>query len=262
MKIKNIIHLLLLLSLNCAFAKGQNYSVVPPLDFDNGFGTRDYTEIEFNYIKKDLCFLTHILEECKLEGPELSFSIPISSDTFFVLGRLAKIETKDGVRADGKPFYETIEAEIGVGVDYKINDTINLISKISYNTSSDTEWWRGNSEKSIKQANYNAGFKFEIQLKKQLTEKIAVCIGYIQDHSQNAANSKYHATKELKPKMKFGQIMLCGEIRVSENLYITTSIKKLIRNPTEDRSNRNDTYHPQKLPSEPDYAIGFKYIYK
>jgi hypothetical protein len=62
--------------------------------------------------------------------------------------------------------------------------------------------------------------------------------------------------------MKFGQVILCGEIRLTENLYVTTSIKKMVKAPSRDKSNRYDDYHPQELPREPDYSIGFKYIYK
>jgi len=238
---------------------GENLFLAKSDAYDDA---RKYIEAELNYIKKDLCFTTHILDECTLEGPELSVEIPVYSSDLSVLARYAQLETIDGIRSDGKPFYETVEAEIGLSYDYQINESLNLISSVSYNTSSDTEWWKGNGVQSIKQGNYNDGVKFRVSLQKQLTKNISVCAGYIQDHSQNASNSKFHGFKDKKPRMKFGHAELCGEIKLSENLSIVTSIRKMVKKPTKGRSNEFDVYHPQELPDEPDYSIGFKYIFR
>ena len=232
-------------------------------------------EAQLTYIKKDLCYTTHILDKCHLEGLELSVNVPIYKDTLFVFARYADIETRGATRVDGKPFYETIEAEIGVGVDYDISETLNLISTISYNSASDTEWWDPQSggtdywyegdlsgTASIEQPNYNGGLKLSLHLKKQITENIAVCAGYIQDHSQNSANSQHHGFKSLKPRMKVGHIEICGEIQLSDDLYLVTSIKKMVKKPSAENSNEFDIFNPQKQGSSPDYSIGFKYIFR
>ena len=225
-------------------------------------GQREYSEVEINYIQKDLCFTTHILGECTLEGPEISFSIPVYRDTLFIYGRYADIETRDGIRDDGKPFYQTKEAEVGVGFDVNLSDSVNLVAKVGFNTASDTEWWAGRDGKSIKQGNYNEGVKFEAKIKKELNKHVSLCAGYIQDHAQNSSNSLHHGLKSKKPKMKFGHAEVCGVVRVTDNLYIKTSIKKMVKKPTRNRSNQFDVYHAQELPDEPDYSIGFKYIFR
>jgi hypothetical protein len=62
--------------------------------------------------------------------------------------------------------------------------------------------------------------------------------------------------------MTFGKAEICGAIRLSEKLYITTSIRKMVKKPSTKYSNQDDVYNAQKLPNEPDYSIGFKYVFK
>lgn len=221
-----------------------------------------FIQAELGYLKKDLCFTTHVLGDCVLEGPQLEVSVPLSWDHLFVFARYADLQSTQLDRPDGKPFYETIEAEAGLGVDYPLSQTLNAILAISYNTASDTEWWEGEGDSSVAQKNYNGGAKVQMRIKKQLTDSVAVCAGYIHDFSQNSSNSAHHGFKDKKPRMQFAQAEICGQFQLTENIHVVTSIRKMVKKPSSSRSNQNDEFNAQQLPEHPDYYLGIKYVFK
>jgi len=221
------------------------------------FASLENKEIAFNYIKKDLCYTGHVPDDCVLSGPEIRFDFPLYKKAVYGFARLADLKTRRLKSTSGDPYYVTLEAEIGLGSRVKINEIISAVAEISFNSASDTEYYTGES-----QVNYNAGPAFRTKLEAQITEKIALCIGYVVDNSQNASAEKYHAFKDKKPRMFFGKAELCGKIKISDRIYLIASIQKMVRRPSEDKSTVRDGARAQEFPEFPDLSIGFKYIFK